>query len=161
MLTSLDERPEHPTVSMVDPYSLRQIKVDALIAPLVSALWRRGVRTLCSCQADYAAGHTECPPEADGWAWLMLAGERDAVRLVRLAGPTWIPYAGLEFWSRSAPPTLADSPTWKWRSRPPTRVDDDEEWIVPVLVWLPPAHIRPLTTHLELSLRPPSRQEEQ
>lgn len=139
----------HPVVSLTDPWSLREIQVDEQIAPLVTALWRRGVRTTCSCQADNARAHAECPPEADGWAWLMLYGERDATRLVRLAGPTWAPYAGTEDWSGGAPTRHhLPRPTWAWRCRLPTLVDGD--WTVPVLLWLPPEHVRPLTRHLDV-----------
>lgn len=67
----------------------KRIAVDAGIAPLLRALWKRGIETIASCE------------NSDGYVWLQFAGGRDAEEFATIAS-----------WRE---PTFA---WWKWNVSP-------------------------------------------
>jgi hypothetical protein len=47
---------EHPTLQMTPPGEINPVDIDVEIAPLVTALWERGIKTTESCQDSHGRG---------------------------------------------------------------------------------------------------------
>ncbi len=67
--------PNHPTVFVkwVDS----EAQVDVLLAPLILALWKKGIRTHASCQDE----------DRKGTVWIRFPSGIDALAFVKFVGP--------------------------------------------------------------------------
>jgi len=61
-----------------------RVEVDTLLAPLLKALWGRGMKTDASCQGDpfLYTGHVD----GEGWAYIMFDDFADALEFVKTFG---------------------------------------------------------------------------
>lgn len=44
---------DHPSVTLVEPWTKRAVEIDEEIAPLIEATWRLGIPTVMSCQDNF------------------------------------------------------------------------------------------------------------
>lgn len=69
-------RPPHPTVSLFNPSENDFCDIDEGIAPLIAALWERGIDTMMCCQENYP-----------GCMWIQFPNSIDAEKFLDLAAP--------------------------------------------------------------------------